>query len=142
MAYEKQTDITCADAEIVVKLLDSDDLVAVQCTTSRNPDSNMSLFIPAARWIDEQGATQVDGGGRNVATVKTLSMSPADVNRLGADAVVKECLLLVLGEPLTADPSVEGATLLRWSDDVVAQCSIRNAIAAARVSAPAASDVL
>jgi len=141
MSYTKETGIPCAEGETVVRL-DSGDLVAVQCTVARAPDTNQTLFMPAARWIDAQGATQVDAGSRNVATVKTLSMSPDDVTRLGTSVVTKECLLLVLGEALTADPANADLTIIPWSADIVSQCSIRNAIAAARVIAPAASDVL
>lgn len=142
MAYTKQTDVPCASGETVV-LLDSGHLVAVQCTATRNPSTNMIDLVPFARWIDAQGVTKADGNGSDVTTVKTVSMSPDDVARLGgADTVRKECQLLVLGEPLTLDPANAGMTIIPWSADVVAQCSIRNAIAAASVTAPAASDVL
>jgi hypothetical protein len=69
-------------------------------------------------------------------------MPPDAVERITVNATVKECLLLVLGEPLTPDPADASVTLLRFSGDNIAQCSIRNAIAAASVTAPAAQEVL
>lgn len=141
MAYTKQTGVPCATGETVV-LLDSGQYVAVQCTASRNADSNLMEFVPAARWIESDGTIKTDPSGRGVATIKTLTMSPDAVAAMTPDAVVKECLLLVLGETLTTDPNTPSVTLIQWSPDIVSQCSIRNAIAAASVTAPAASDVL
>jgi hypothetical protein len=141
MSYTKETGIVCSSGETVVRL-DSGVLVAVQCAMARNPDRNTVEFMPSARWIDDADATQRDSAGRNVATVKTLSMAPDDVARLTPEAIVRECLYLVLGEPLTADPSTPETTLIAWSSDVVAQCSIRNAIASASVVTPTASEVL
>jgi hypothetical protein len=69
-------------------------------------------------------------------------MSPDDVTSLTPGAIVRECLYLVLGEPLTADTTTPDVTLIAWSADVVAQCSIRNAIASASVVTPTASEVL
>lgn len=142
MAYEKQTSIPVAEGETVVKLTDTGDLVAVQCPMSRDELTNRVIFMPAARWVDDHGATKADTAGRNVATVKTLSMSADDVTRVGRDATIRECLLLMLGEPLTPDPTTPDVTIIPWSADIVSQCSIRNAISAARVTAPAAADVL
>lgn len=142
MAYTKETGIPAADGETIVRLADTGDLVAVQCAIARDDKTNRVTFMPAARWINALGVTQADSGGRNVATVNTVSLTPDDVTRLGRDAVMRECQLLVLGEALTPDPTTPDVTIIPWSADVVAQCSIRNAIAAASVSAPAASDVL
>lgn len=141
MSYTKQTGIPCAVGETVVEI-DSGQLVAVQCPASRDPYTNMMVFMPAARLIDSAGKTQVDRVGRNVATATTYSAPPDEVTRMTADAVVRECLFLVLGEALTADPATPGVTLLKFSADNIAQCSIRNAIASANVAAPNAGEVL
>ncbi|WP_130617986.1 hypothetical protein [Dyella amyloliquefaciens] len=142
MAYEKQTDIPCADGETVVKLLDIGELVAVQCPASRDDSTNMNLFAPSARWIDTTGATKTDPSGRKVSTVRTVSIAPGEVARLTPTVIVRECVCLVLGEPLTPDPDFPDLNLLKWGPDTVAQMSIRNAIAAASIAAPAAADVL
>jgi len=141
MSYVKQTDIPCAAGETVVQL-DTSDYIAVGCGAARNPNSNMMDFTPAARWIAQDGTQRLDAAGRPVTTQKVHSMPPDAVERITASAVVKECLLLVLGEALTPDPSNPDVTLLRFSADNITQCSIRNAIAAASVTAPPAQEVL
>jgi len=148
MAYEKQSDIQANEGETVVKLTDSGQLVAVQCTMARDDKTNMVILVPSARWIDATATVLRDSSGRPVSTVKSLTISPDDVARLGgASVVMRECQLLVLGEPLTPDTTNDpdgsaGLTIIPWSADIVQQCSIRNAIAAAQVTAKAATDVL
>lgn len=141
MSYTKRTDIPCAAIETVVQL-DSGPLVAVQCPADRNGMSNMMVFSPAARWVDALGTTKLDSSGREVRVAQSLTISPDDVTRLGANVVTRECLMLVLGEPLTPDPAHPDVTLFPWSTALVAQCSIRNAIASASVTAPDAGEVL
>jgi hypothetical protein len=141
MSYTKRNDIPCADGELVLQL-DTGDLVAAQCPSSRDSMSNQVVFLPSARWIDDAGKARVDTQGRAVAVSYPQTMMPDEVTRIGATAVVKECLLLVLGEPLTVNPEHPEITLIPWSADTVAQCSVRNAIAAASVAAPSASEVL
>ncbi len=143
MPYTKETDIPAAEGETIVRLADTDDLVAVQCPVARDAQDNKVVFMPSARWIDVLGETQDDAGGRRVATVFTVKLAADDVARLGgADIVRRECQLLVLGESLTPDATTPEVTMIAWSQDIVSQCSIRNAISAARVTAPAAADVL
>lgn len=88
----------------------------------------MMVFMPAARLIDNIGKPQTDPVERNVATATTYSTPPDEVTRLTADTVVRKCLFLVLGEALTDDPATPGVTLLKFSADNIAQCSIRNAM--------------
>lgn len=83
-----------------------------------------------------------DASGRTVTTIKTHSMSPDDVDRLTPSTVAKECLLVVLGEPLTMDPNNSSISIIPWSADVVGQCSIKNAIAAASAAAPNVQEIL
>ncbi|MEO7466712.1 MAG: hypothetical protein ABIV36_06855 [Sphingobium limneticum] len=145
MSYEKRTDIGVLPGETAVQLdTESSDLVAVSCPSERDALSNTVNFSPRARWIDGAGVTRTDSAGRDVTTTLTHGMAADRVNELGSAVVVKECLLLVLGEPLTPDPEPEhaGVTLIPWSADVVARCSIRNAIASASVAVPSAGDVL
>ena len=142
MSYTKQTGVPCAPTETVVKLDDTGDLVAVQCTTRRDPLSNLTLFTPAARAIDASGAQRVDASGHAISTTIIHASSAAELAAVTADVLVRECLYLVLGEPLTESTATPGTTLLMASADNIAQCSIRNAIASASVTAPDASDVL
>lgn len=141
MSYTKRTDTPCAAAETVVQL-DSGQLVAVQCIASRTTGGDMLVFTASARWVDAQGVTQCDSNGREVSVAFPTTLSPEDVTRLGAGVITKECLMLVLGEPLTPDPDHPEVTVIRWAAALVAQCSIRNAIASASVTAPDAGEVL
>lgn len=80
--------------------------------------------------------------GHAVITSLRHASNADELASLTADVIARECLYLVLGEPLTANPNVSGSTLVPFSADNVAQQSIRNAIASASVTAPDASAVL
>ena len=141
MSYTKRTDIPVQAGEIALEL-DDGNLVAVQCPAERNPQSNSMVFTSSARWIDAAGAQKFDPAGRAVATAKTHNAGNEQVAALGASVIVRECLYLVSGEPLTPDPDHPEINLLMFGADNIAQCSIRNAIASASVAAPDASAVL
>jgi len=141
MSYTKRTDVSVLDGEVAIEL-DDGNLVAAQCPMSRDPLSNTPIFSPRARWIDATGAQRVDASGRPVITLNTHSASNEQVAALGTSVIVRECLYLVLGEPLTVDPAYPDINLMKFSADNIAQCSIRNAIASASVTAPDASAVL
>lgn len=81
----------------------------------------------------------MDGSGRPVTTTKTHNAPAEQVASLTASVIVRECLYLVLGEPLTASGDTN---VMMFSVDNIVQCSIRNAIASACVTAPDASAVL
>lgn len=141
MGYTKRTDVPVLDGEVAIEL-DDGNLVAAQCPMSRDPLSNMPIFSPRARWVAADGSQRTDSAGRAVTTLKTHSASNEQVTALGASVVVRECLYLVLGEPLTVDPAYPDTNLMKFGTDNIAQCSIRNAIASASVTAPNASAVL
>ena len=141
MTYEKRPDIALPTGEVALQL-DDGNLVAAQCRVSRDPQSNNSIFAASARWVDAAGAQRIDASGRTVATAKTHSASTEQVVALTVNSIVRECLFLVLGEPLTPDPEHPEINVMKFSADNIAQCSIRNAIASASVAAPDASDVL
>lgn len=141
MSYTKRTDIPVQAGEIALEL-DDGNLVAVQCPAERNPQSNSMVFTPRARWIGVDGEQRRDPAGREVITTKTHNASPEQVSALGASVIVRECLYLVSGEPLTPDPDHPEINMMMFGADNIAQCSIRNAIASASVAAPDASDVL
>jgi hypothetical protein len=142
MSYTKPTGIPCEAAETVVQLDDSAAYVAVQCITQRDPLSNTPIFAASARYIDATGAQQHDAAGRSIITTITHAASADQVAALTASVIVRECLYLVLGEALTPDPDHPETNMLMFSADNIAQCSIRNAIAAAAVNAPDAGEVL
>ena len=141
MTYEKRTDIPLPAGEVALQL-DDGNLVAVCCPVSRDPQSNNPIFSACARWIDATGAQRLDGAGRAVTTAKTHTSSNEQVAELGADVIVRECSYLVIGEPLTPDAAHPETNVMKFGADNIAQCSIRNAIASASVTAPDASDVL
>lgn len=141
MTYQKRDNVPCDAGEAVVEL-DSGDLVAVVCTACRDHLSNDLVYCAKARWIDGEGVTLADSAGRPVSTSHTYRAMASDVEMFGPAGLPKECLLLVLGEPLTPREGYPEITLIPWGADVVSQCSIRNAIASAKVVAPSASDVL
>lgn len=142
MSYTKQTGIPCGSAETVVKLDDTGALVAVQCPCERDPQTNVLVFTAQARAIGADGTQQQDALGRAIITSLRHASNADELAALTADVIARECLYLVLGEPLTANPNITGATLVPFSAANVAQQSIRNAIAAATTAVPAASSVL
>lgn len=141
MSYTKRADIDLPAGEIAVEL-DDGNLVAAQCLVSRDPQSNTPIFSARARWIDGAGVQRLDPSGRAVMTAKTHSATNEQVAALTASVMVRECLFLVLGELITPDPAYPDTSLMKFGADNIAQCSIRNAIASASVTAPDASDVL
>lgn len=141
MAYTKQPNIPARDGETVVKL-DDDSYVAVSCHASADSVTHRVIFAPSARLISAAGEPVLNAANRPIETGTSILVDAIEVERLTATALVRECLLLVLGEPLTADPDHGGLTIIPWSSDFITQCSIRSAIAAASLTAPTASEVL
>lgn len=141
MSYIKKPNIPARDGEMVVRL-DDGNYVAVQCQAAADAVTQRVVFGPSARLVDSTGEPRQSSTQRPIETQATIPISASEVDRLTATAVVRECLLLVLGEPLTADPDHGGLTIIPWSSDFITQCSIRSAIAAASLTAPTASEVL
>lgn len=141
MSYTKVNNVPCAATETVVQL-DTGHFVAVQCLTSRTPAGGATVFRADARNVSVEGVTQLDASSRPIAVSFPTTVSAGDAVAMTAAVVTKECLLLVLGETLTPDAAHAGITIIPWSAEVVAQGSIRNAIASAAVTAPHAGEVL
>lgn len=116
MTYIKRTDLTALEGETVVEL-DTGDLVAVKCTVERS-DTGVA-FMATARAIHEDGEPVLDAVGNPIQTAFPLSV-PAD--RLDAN-LARDCMLAVLGEPITRDPP--------WSEVTLSRVSIRVSLAAA-----------
>lgn len=105
MSYTKQTGIPCGADETVVKLDDIGALVAVRCPCERDPQSNMLVFTATARAINADGSQQSDALGRPVITALRHASSAEELASLTANVIARECLYLVLGESLTANPT-------------------------------------
>jgi hypothetical protein len=123
MSYTKRTDIAAGPGETVVQL-DTGDLVAVSCTRKRVPAG--VAYHAKARAIDENGQPITTADGRPVVTELKHSVTAARVDELGDEAITRECLLAVLGEPVTG--------LFAWADILLSDASIRISLQAAQVS--------
>lgn len=117
MSYEKREDILGEPGEQVVQL-DDGALVAVRCT--RAVQGGLILFAGQARAIDEAGSTLIGLDGAPI--VRRLSHN--DRNATRADAVARDCLLAMLGEP---------PQTVAWGDQYLLDVSIRQAIALASI---------
>lgn len=123
MSYTKRTDIPAGDGETVVEL-DTGALVAASCTRKRVASG--VAYHAMARAIDADGQPVTLPDGRPVATELKHSVSAARMEELGDDAIARECLLAVLGEPVTG--------LFAWPDVVLSEVSVRISLQAAGVA--------
>ncbi len=125
MPYVKRSDIPVQAGEQAVEL-DTGALVAVCCDRKR-VDAGV-CYHAQARAVDEAGATLLYPDGRAIATALKHSVPAETVETLTDDAITRECLLVVLGEPVSLFP---------WAPSLLASSSIRVSLAAAAVSGPA-----
>jgi len=123
MSYIKRTDVPAADGEQVVEL-DTGALVATSCTRERVATG--VAFRAKARAIGPDGAEVQDAMGRAVVTELSHVAPVAVVEAETADAIARDCLLAVLGEPVTRP----------WADVLLSSVSIRVSLAAAPISGP------
>jgi hypothetical protein len=98
-----------------------------------------------ARWIEADGTSKIDGFGNDVELDFIHNADAITVDTYGIDALTRECLLAMLGEPLTLRdvPVGEGEEPLRmpilgWSDEFLLNVNIKVAIANANVATPLA----
>lgn len=126
MSYTKRNDIPVADGEIGIEL-DTGDIIAVSCIRKR-VDSGV-CYNAKARAINADGTARAYPDGRLLETEMKHSVSVERVETLTDDAIARECLLAVLGEPLQG--------LFGWADVNLSAWSIRVSIAAAAVSGAA-----
>lgn len=128
MSYAIDPSVTVAGYDAAVSLDDVDGLVLVKLETSRDDASNGVVVHAYAQWADASGAPKNDSAGAPVSTrIRHTTKPGADVKTES-----KQCLLAVLGEPVTK----------LWSDALLQQCSIRNAITAAQAGPFSVSDLL
>ena len=125
MSYQKRTDIPAGPDETVVEL-DTGALVAASCTRKRVASG--VAYHASARAIDADGQPVTLPDGRPVATELKHSVTAARMEELGDDAIARECLLAVLGEPVTG--------LFAWPDVVLSSVSLRISLQAAPVAGP------
>ncbi len=123
MSYIKRDNIPVQTGEQAVEL-DDGTLVAVQC--ARAVDASRIQFSASARVIDAAGTPVKDSSG--TALARTLTHS--DTNATRADAVARDCLLAVLGEP---------PQTVQWGTQYLLDVSIRQALALATIN-PGAAD--
>lgn len=134
MTYIKRADISLSTDETVVQLA-SQQLVAVRCERKRVASG--VAYHAQARAIDSAGNTLSDARGRPIATELKHSAPMDVVDRLGDGVIVRECLLAVMGEPLTPRAEGEALPLIAWSASLLASVSIAVSLSAAVVSGTA-----
>lgn len=134
MSYLKRNDIPVAAGELAVEL-DTGTLAAVRCDRKR-VDAGVCYFAQA-RAVDATGADLQDSAGRPVVTQFKHVVPVEQVDAIGDDAITRECLLAVMGEPLTPRNDGSGLALFPWPDAVLTGVSLRVSIAAAAVSGAA-----
>lgn len=126
MSYTKRNDVPVAAGEIAVEL-DTGDIVAVACIRKR-VDAGV-CYHATARAIEADGTARLYPNGAPLEIAMKHGVSVERVETLTDDAIARECLLAVLGEPLQG--------LFAWSDVNLSAWSIRVSIAAAAVSGAA-----
>ena len=126
MSYTKRANIPVAAGEIAVEM-DTGDYVAVSCTRKR-VDQGI-CYHATARAIESDGTARLFPNGAPIETAMKHGVSVERMETLTDDAIAKECLLAVMGEPLQG--------LFAWSDVNLSAWSIRISIAAADVSGTA-----
>lgn len=131
--------------EIAVEL-DTGEFIAVEVETPWL-GNNMGIELHAfARLIEPDGTTKLTPKGQHVEVEIRHNVESPKVERFGREALAKEMLLLVLGEPLTVveyvnPPIAEEdkpigwtetfeAPMIPWSPEFCLNASIRSALAA------------
>jgi hypothetical protein len=130
-------------AEETAVELDDGSFVAVSVVPRWLPNGAGVDFAAVARAIEEDGTAIVCPFGQQVGSTFNFNAGPLLVEELGVDAIAKEVLLAVLGEPpeLTRDAPVQGkpplkVPVLDLSREVKLNVNVRRAAALARASGP------
>lgn len=131
MSYTKITAPAGLNPDESAVTLDTGETIAVSVTLVPQPNNAPSFVDANARQINTDGTAKLDAAGEAITTEFRYTPPPSEANDPTALAAVqKDCLMAVLGEPLTgllSDPIHAGA---------IANCSIRNRIAALAVAGP------
>lgn len=111
--------------------LDTGETIAVSITTVPIENNAPSYQDAVAREINADGTAKLDASGKPIVTEFRSTPTPDQANNPTMfSALQKDCLMAVLGEPVTgplSDPVHANA---------VANCSIRNRIAALAMAGP------
>lgn len=89
-------------------------------------------FTGSARVIDAEGVAQTCPNGQAIESYIGHTADAPTVQALGVPTISKECLLALLGEPLTPDT-------VHWSDEFLLNTSIRHAVTSAAATAPSSA---
>lgn len=117
MSYEKIDGVPVMSNEFAA-LLDSGDIVAVGL--SRSVKGSRMIFDGMARAITIDGDERFNRAGLPIQT----KISYNDTRAPMAEAIAKDCILALLGEP----PEV-----IQWSEQFLLDVSIRQAIAVSQI---------
>ena len=136
MAYTKPTQTPFAanlqPNEFVVTL-DTGETVAVCAMAKRIPGNRITVDA-AARQVGSDGSTILDANGHAVTSSLSHAFTGEDVTAYTAPTLIKECMLLVLGEPTLVFGATPGLPPLDPS--AVLSYSIRHAISSAAHAGP------
>ena len=120
--------------EVAVQL-DTGDYVAVYVERTWQENNAGLTFYTSARLTNADGSTKLCVAGKEIVIEFRHNSAQAEITAYGADALAKEHVLAILGEPLTQVP-VPGGTagetmpMIPWGPDFLANVSIRHAITA------------
>ncbi|MDP8994029.1 MAG: hypothetical protein M3N07_03450 [Pseudomonadota bacterium] len=139
LAHEERGPGLYDDGEVAVRL-DSGHYVAASVSWRVLDNGGGVAFEACARWIHGDGATRLDRHGQHVKRSLTYNVPAPRVAELGLQAIAREMLHAVLGEPPTmralGDGSGETLPLIPWSDESRLNANIRQAIALTAETAP------
>lgn len=111
--------------------LDTGETIAVAVSLTPQSNNAPSVITATARQINADGSAKLDAAGNAISTKFPYTPTADEANNpTTLAAAQKDCLMAVLGEPLAgplADPIHAPA---------IANCSIRNRIAALAVAGP------
>jgi hypothetical protein len=111
--------------------LDTGETIAVAVSLTPQPNNAPSFVSATARQINADGTAMLDSAGAAISTEFRYTPTADEANNpTTLAAAQKDCLMAVLGEPLAgplADPIHAPA---------IANCSIRNRIAALAIAGP------
>ena len=112
------------DEEVLVEI---DDFTATVSYTTEWLENGGGVSIKAtARWCDADGRTILTDEGQHVETFSQFTAGPGFVQDFGVEALVKEVLLSLMGEP--PELTVEQGPIVSFSPEARLNMSVKNAV--------------